>query len=291
MFKVQINYDYNNTPLSCGNMLESAFRRRKDIEVYRWGEIETNKCDFVLNTEAQFARPHDGQMTAWWDIEACSYRVMGEMSSDIVLAPYTYALEDYPDHAYFFPFASSPEFKYYPCDYEYDLMFIGREDINRNERVKLLDFLQSQPINFYRGNGFPRGEEVSRQLSKSKILLQRSGDAGGVMETRFFEIGPINVLAVDIHEGNRGDLEWAGVPDYHYIEYKNQYELLDKLRFYIKNDKARELMLKRARKNYELNHTYDVRVRQLLETIGFLKGKGLEKLYGKRKKWAEWAED
>lgn len=290
MFKILINYDYNNTPLSCGNMIESAMRRRNDLEVYRYGEIDLMDVDLVFNTEARFERPH-GKLTAWWDIEACSYRVLDEMNSDIVLAPYTYALEDYPDHAYFFPFANSPEFKYYPCDYEYDLMFIGREDVNRNQRVKILDFLQSQPINFFRGNGFPRGEEVSKQLSKSKILLQKSGDAGGVMETRFFEIGPINVLAVDIHESNKGDLEWAGVPDYHYIEYKNEYELLDKLRFYIKNDKERELMLKRARKNYELNHTYDVRVRQLLETIGFLKGPGLERLYGKRKKWSEWADD
>lgn len=287
MFKVQINYDYNNTPLSCGNMIESAFRRRNDLEVYRWGEIETNKCDLVFNTEAKYARPHDGQMTVWWDIEACSYLVSGEFNSDLILAPYTYALEQYPkDKTYFFPFANSPEFKYYPCEYEYDLMFIGREDINRNARVELLNWLEKQDIRFFRGNGFPRGEDVSRQLSKSKILLQRSGDAGGVMETRFFEIGPINLIAVDLNENNRSDFEWAGIPDIHYIAYESGEELIEKIKKL--DDFERLKMLSASRSNFEKNHTYDVRVRQLLETIGFLKGPGLEKLHDKRKTWSDW---
>lgn len=285
MFKILINYDYNDTLLSCGNMIENAMRRRKDLEVYRFGQIDPMDVDLVFNTEARFVRPR-GKLTAWWDIEACSYRVMSEMSSDIVLAPYTYKLEDYPDHAYFFPFANSPEFKYYPCDYEYDLMFIGREDINRNERVKLLDFIQSQPVNFFRGNGYSRGEDVSRQLSKSKILLQRSGDAGGVMETRFFEIGPINLIAVDLNENNRKDFEWAGIPDVHYISYESGEELIEKIKKL--DDFDRLKMLSASRENFKKNHTYDVRVRQLLETIGFLKGPGLDKLHDKRKAWSDW---
>ena len=289
MFKVLINYNYTDTPLSCGNMLESAMRRRSDLEVYRYGEISPENVDLVFNTEAKYPRPH-GKLTAWWDIEACSYRVNDEFRSDIVLAPYTYALNEYPKNTYFFPFANSPEFTNIPSEFEYDLMFIGREDINRNRRVDLLNWLQKQDLNFFRGNGYPRGYEVSKQLSKSKILLQCSGDAGGVMETRFFEIGPINLLATDIHDGNRTDMEWAGIPDWHYISYESQEELLSKVKHYATHDRDREEMLARARSNYTKNHTYDVRVRQLLETIGYLKGPGLDKLHDKRKTWDEWAD-
>lgn len=289
MFKILINYNYTDTPLSCGNMIEAAMRRRSDVEVYRNGELPAAEADLVFNTEASWHRPH-GNLTAWWDIEACTYQVQTEFNSNIVLAPYTYGLEHYPeDRTFFFPFANAPEFHYYPCDFEYDLMFIGREDLNRTRRVDLLNWLDTQGLNFFRGNGYPRGEAVSKQLSKSKIILQKSGDAGGVMETRFFEIGPINVLAADIHDGNRGDMEWAAVADYHYISYETQEELLEKVSKMLGDDSARIKMLDRARKNYEANHTYDVRVRQLLETIGYLKGPGLEKLHDKRKRWEEWA--
>lgn len=290
-YKVLISYAYNDTPLSCGNLIEMAFRRREDVEVYRLGEIDPMDADMCFNTEAKSERPH-GKFTVWWDIEACSYRVNGEFGSHIVLAPYTIVPEEYPrDKTYFFPFATDPtQFNYHECEPKYDLMFIGREDVNRTKRIEYLDFVYSTlGYSMFRSNGYPRGEAVSRVLSEGKILLQVSGDAEkGVLETRFFEIGLINVLACDRHENNREDLDWAGVPDYHYIAYDSKEELLEKVQKVAKDDAYRARMKARARDNYLKNHTYDVRVRQLLETVGFLKGDGLDKLHDRRRRWGEW---
>jgi len=289
--KVLICYNYNDTLLSCGNMIEEAFRRRDDIEVYRLGELTPDKADVVFNTEAQAERPR-GPLTVWWDIEACSYSVVGEFNSDMVLAPYTINKDLYPtDRTYFFPFANDPiNFKNNPLiKPTYDLGFVGREDINRERRVEYLNWLEKQSIKMFRVNSIQRGEDLSDKLSSAKIALQVAGDAaGGVMETRFFEVGPITVIAADRIENNREDMDWAAVPDYHYIAFNSKEELLEKVQKYSQDDALRERMYKRALENYMTNHTYDVRVRQLLETIGFLKGQGLDKFHDRRKRWGEY---
>lgn len=272
-------------------MIEDAFRRRDDVEVYRLGELQPGEADLVFNTEAKAERPR-GKITAWWDIEACYYQVAEEFTSDIVLAPYTLSPNPYPeDRTYFFPFANDPvNFKYHEdTRIEYDLGFVGREDLDRLKRVEYLDWLQKQDINMFRSNGVARGAAVSRMLSAAKIILQVSGDAHkGVMETRFFEVGPINVMAADKHEYNKDDMDWAAVADYHYIAYNSKEELLEKVKRVSSDDELRLRMLSRARENYTKNHTYDVRVRQLLETIGFLKGEGLDRYHERRKRWGEY---
>lgn len=289
--KLLICYSYNDTLLSCGNMIEAAFRRRNDVDVYRLGEINPQDADVVFNTEAKAERPH-GKITAWWDIEACYYQVTDEFTSDIVLAPYTLDPNPYPEgKTYFFPFANDPvNFKNYPdVQLEYDLGFVGREDADRTKRVEYLNWLGQQDLNYFRTNGVARGEAVSRMLSKAKILLQVSGDAHkGVMETRFFEIGPINLIAADRHDYNRNDMDWAAVPDYHYIAYETKEELLEKVKRVSADDELRVRMLTRARENYTKNHTYDVRVQKFLETIGFLKGSGLDNYHTRRKRWGEY---
>lgn len=288
--KILISYDYRNTPLSCGNQIEEAFRRRSDCEVYRYGELDPKAADVCFNTLAASPWPR-GPLTIWWDIEACSYHVPEQFNSDIVLAPYTYDLNAYQqENSYFCPFAVDPIRWHYRPDQElkYDLMFVGREDMTREYRVDHLNYLEGK-FNWLRTNHIERGVEMSKLLSQSKIALQISGDQGHVMETRFFEIGLITVLAADrLPEFNAMDLDWAAVPDYHYIAYNGKEEMVEKIGRMIKDDDARMKMRERAWKNYRENHTYDVRVRQILETIGFLKGPGLEKLHAPRKKWVEY---
>lgn len=272
-------------------MVEEAFRRRPDCEVYRYGELDPAKADLVFNTLAVAPYPR-GPLTIWYDIESCSYRVPDQFNSDIILAPYTYALPEYPqDKSYFCPFAVDPIRWHYRPDQEvkHDLIFCGREDMNRVYRVEHLNYLSKRLPNFLRTNEIPRGVEMAKLMSQGKILLQVSGDAGHVMETRFFELGLIGVLAADrLPEFNADDMDWAAVPDYHYIAYNGKEEMLEKIGKMLQDDEARLQMRERAFKNYRENHTWDVRVRQILETIGFLKGPGLDRLHEPRKKWVEY---
>jgi len=281
-------YDYTDSMLSCAEMVEDAFRRREDCVVYRVGEINPEDADLAFNTLPNGGF-YEAPITIWWDIEACNYFVTENFNhSNIVLAPYTVGQDIYPKgKTFFFPFATDPTKWYHHPEQpiKYDVGFVGREDLNRHKRVEYLDYLEGR-VTLLRTNGIPRGKETSKLLSQAKIILQVTGDAlGGVMETRFFEVGLVGLLASDYHKFNKEDMDWAAVADYHYVAFETKEEMVEKIGRVLKDKRLRLKMRKRAFKNYRKNHTYDARVRKLLEHIGFLKGKGLENLHSKRSVW------
>ena len=281
--KLLITYKYEEDQLLkllCARMLEDAFRARPDVRVFHSGEVEPREVDVVFNSPP-FGDIVSGRLTAWWDTEACNFHREDQFVSDIVLAPYTCGRDYlYPaDKTYLFPFATDPEYwSRQPVEYAYDVGFIGRGGGLRHKRM---EWLQHVHDSFPEGrmlwtDQVERGVPVSRLLSSAKVLLQVSGDAsGGVMETRFFEIGLLGPLVVDLTDVNRQDFLWAAEPDYHFIGVETKEEMVEKIRWLLENEDARLLMADRARRNYLLRHTYDVRARQFLETIGFLKGPGL----------------
>jgi len=284
--KLAISYNYAEEPmlkLLCARMLEDALRRRDDVEVYQVGQ--TDKVDVLLGAQPD-GPGQEAPLVVWWDNEACSdLRTGWKDTADIVLAPYRCDNRDYPgSKTYFFPFATDPRlWHYWPCEPEYDVGFIGREDNNRVRRVQVLGFLQESGLNLLRGNGIERGPAVCKMLSKCQIILQCSGEAGGgVMETRFFEVGLVGPMAVDITKINRDDFYWAGVPDYHYIAYKSREELLEKITAALVDEEYLPQMRQRAVANHMARHTYDVRAQALLEQIGFLKGPGLLSYHARR---------
>jgi hypothetical protein len=288
--KVLTSYDYVNCYPSVGTAFEDALKRREDVEVYRNGEIVPEAVDVCFNTLPK-ASLNRGPLTVWWDIEACNYHIIGingEFEADLVLAPYTCDLDVYPKGTYLMPFACDRlNWHYYKVPITSEVGFIGREDYNRTRRVEYLNCLQDH-VDLFRGYGFDRGEKVSKKLSESKILMQITGDAlGGVMETRFFEIGLIGLMACDLTEANKADMNWVAVPDYHYIAFETKEEMVEKIWQVLGNEPLRKEMRRRAFKNHLKKHTYDVRVREFLETIGFLKGPGLVKLHARRPKWQE----
>ena len=305
--KLAISYKYAEEPmlkLLCARMLEDAFRRRPDVEVYHVGE--TSDLDVLLGMEPEgegMSAPPP--IVAWWDTEACSDLSRGwHHSAQLVLAPYTCGGgidRHYPKgKTYLFPFATDPRlWHYWPCEPEREVGFIGREDNNRARRVEALTYLEENGVNLMRGNGVERGPTVSKLLSKCQIILQCSGDAGGgVMETRFFECGLIAPMVVDITDANRDDFYWAGVPGHHYITYETNLaadpsasgttycweELLEKITAALADEEYLPRMRQRAVVNHMRRHTYDVRAREFLEQIGFLKGPGLPDFHAKRTK-------
>ena len=292
--KLLITYNYAEEPilkLLCARMLEDAFRRREDVEVFHTGEIEPADADVVFNT-LPLGNAVSGRLTAWWDTEACSYHKTNCFDSDIVLTPYSCG-DDYVYPAgktFLFPFATDPDHWVRQPEVEetYDVGFVGRGDGNRGKRLEWLNHLNTQ-VNFLWTNNVERGIPVSRLLSSAKILVQVSGDAaGGVMETRFFEYGLIGPMAADMTDTNRRDMEWAAEPDYHFIAFETKEEMVEKIQRMLADDKARRLMFKRAQVNYLKRHTYEVRAREFLETIGFLKGPGLPDFHTHGEASDEW---
>jgi hypothetical protein len=292
--KLLITYNYAEEPilkLLCARMLEDAFRRREDVDVFHTGEIEPADADVVFNAPP-LGNVVAGKLTAWWDAEACSYHMTKYFDSGIVLAPYSCG-DDYVYPAgktFLFPFATDPNYWCKDRDVEevYDVGFVGRGDGNRHRRMEWLHYL-NEHMNFLWTDHVERGTPVSQLLSSAKILVQVSGDAaGGVMETRFFECGLIGPMAADITDTNRRDMEWAAEPDYHFIAFETKEEMVEKIQRMLADDKARRLMFTRAKANYLKRHTYDVRAREFLETIGFLRGPGLPEFHTHGKGSNEW---
>ena len=284
-----ISYRYDEEALLkllCPRMLEDAFRRVPGVNVFHTGEISEAETDVAFNTLPR-GDIAGGRLTAWWDIEACNYQCPEYFGMDMVLVPYNARGADYPHdgRTFFFPFATEPqEFRYWPSQIRYDLGFVGREDGNRTKRVALLNQLaKEKKLILLRTNRVERGEPVSRLLSEAQVVLQCSGDAGdGVMETRFFECGLIAPLAADITEVNQTDMEWAAVPDEQFLAYRTKEELVEKLWRLLRDPAALKKMRRAALHNWGTRHTYDIRARDFLRHIGFLKGPGLLDFYAVR---------
>lgn len=286
--KVVVCWKYEEEPfckLATGRMLGEAFARRDDIELHRSGEV--SDADLVFNT-LPLGSVENGAITVWWDTEACSYQCPQYFDdSDLVLAPYTCQGAVYPEgKTYLFALATDPNYwHYWPCEPEYDIGFVGKEDGARAKRRALLDFLQQRGVNLLKTNEIERGVPVSQLLSKARVILQCAGElGGGVMEERFFVTGLIAPVAADVTEANRADLEWAAIPDHHFIAYDSGEELVAKLESMVATEGVLEQMRIHATANYLQRHTYDARVRALLEQIGFLKGPGLPDYHAPRPK-------
>jgi spore maturation protein CgeB len=67
------------------------------------------------------------------------------------------------------------------------------------------------------------------------------------------------------------ELEAFYVPDKEILVYRNQHELLDKIRFYLSHEVEAETIRKAGLKRALAEHTYQNRFRQLFATLGLSK--------------------
>jgi len=168
-------------------------------------------------------------------------------------------------------------------DYMFGIQkFLG----DTRDETAVLDYLQSNIDSFLRTNELSRDVATGQILSTCKLSLQVSGDAGHVMETRMFEIGLINPMLADRTDSNKIDMDWAFEPNTHYIPYNSKEEMVSLAREWAADEYALALMISNARENIYINHTYDVRARQLIEI--FEGESSLPLIHEKRKTWSEW---
>lgn len=271
---MNIYFNFNHQDgsiLKVGTMLMDALCRRADITRV----TEPDQADVIFDCEPRMEKIK-GKFTVWWDNEACNDHCLNGYDYDLILAPYTSRLDQYPlEKTYFFPFATEPrEFYRVETDYRWDAGFAGREDLDRVKRVEYLDYFQKNfKGSFLRTLGVPRGHDTSELMSQVKVILQVAGDAlKGVMETRVFEMGGIGLLAIDRSDINADDLDWYAKADYHYISYKSKPELVEKVTAVVNDEKLWKAMRDRGIQNVLERHTYDVRAQQLVD---HLKGKKL----------------
>ena len=148
----------------------------------------------------------------------------------------------------------------------YDFAFVGQFDnlVTRNgaTRKTMLDSL-SKLFNGYVSNNV-RGPAVNEAYNKSKILIERTIFCN--IGSRLFEtVGSGSFCLINRFPCNTG-LDMLGIDGIHFVTYDESIEdLLDKMRYYLKNDEEREHIAKTGHEHFLKNHTYEKRLLKILK--------------------------
>jgi hypothetical protein len=138
---------------------------------------------------------------------------------------------------------------------------------DREERARLITLLKEHGFSFM---DYGTGHDIDtypHMFSTGKVQFIRSMQTGygdGEIAQRFFEclaIGPVLTNWVD-------DLKLTGLTeDIDYMAYRDDQELLDKMKLLIDDEKLRNEMARNGREKALLLHTYEHRLISIINTI------------------------
>ena len=148
----------------------------------------------------------------------------------------------------------------------YDFGFIGQFDnlVARKGQTRktLLDNLSNYFKGFVSNN--LRGLPVNQAYNESKILIERTIYCN--IGTRLFElVGSGGFCLINKFPCNTG-LESIGIDGVHFVTYDESLDdLLNKMRYYLKNEEERNLIAKTGHEHFLKNHTYKNRLLKILK--------------------------
>lgn len=152
-----------------------------------------------------------------------------------------------------------PKFDYASKDY--DVCFVG--NVNSPNRVEFLDRMFKEFPNFFFGQR--RFQEAAEKFCKSKIVLNIAMTDDANM--RLWEcLGTGSFLLTNWIP----TIEELFEDGKHLVLYKSLDEAVDKAKFYLNNDEAREKIAQAGYEEVMKNHTIDKRVDKILEAANNL---------------------
>ena len=165
------------------------------------------------------------------------------------------------DKVYWLPHAGEPTcYQKRPTIKKYDVCFIGH--LPNEERIDLLDRLFKEFPSFYYGQKF--FNEANEKYCQSKIVFNHCIDKEANM--RVFEATLSGSMLLCNYSKDVEDLGYKdGV---HLVFYRNEDEMIEKARHYLKHEKEREKIAKTGMEHTLNNHTYLHRMKKILEVTG-----------------------
>ncbi|MFH0854066.1 MAG: glycosyltransferase [bacterium] len=165
---------------------------------------------------------------------------------------------------------------------QYDAVFIGGISKHHLEFIDILEFLAKNiKIDFW-GYGFEKldkdspilknyhgkiwGIDMYNILYNSKISINRHIDAAEnfANNMRIYESTGVGAMLITDYKKNIGDLFKAGEE----IEtYKTKTELIEKIKYYLADERARKKIAEAGQRRVLKNHTYEHRMRELISII------------------------
>lgn len=235
----------------------------------RWGKYDINIWpDFGEDGLGEKYVSCPGPNRVYWCSDShlgMEYRLEKAKEFDFVFLTIPRHIETFKKHLgheriYWLPHAGEPTC-YAPVNTvkRYDVCFIGH--LPNAERISNLNRLFAEFPNFYYGQKF--FEEASRKYAESKIVFNHCIDREANM--RVFE-GTLSGSMLLTSYGK--DIKDLGYQDgVHLAFYRDEDEMLEKARYYVSNDAAREKIARAGREHTMTNHTYLHRVKEILKTV------------------------
>jgi hypothetical protein len=179
--------------------------------------------------------------------------------------------------AMWLPHAAEPQaYPHFEITKKYDVAFIGHlsdePNVHGMSRVETLDRLFKAYPNFYFGTRNPAHpgknmfEDAAKRFCQSRIVINHSVRDDG-LNMRFFEALSTGSFLLT---SRTPDAEALGFIDgLHYASYDSYEMLLEKVAHYLANENEREQLAYNGRRHLLEAHTYQYRVRTMLETLGY----------------------
>lgn len=170
-----------------------------------------------------------------------------------------------PKKSYWLTYAADPEVhRKFNLPKIYDIVFVG--NINPTvylERVKLLKLIgQKFDLKVFSG---VYGREMAKIFSQAKIVFNKS--AGGEINMRIFEALSCNSLLITDRLKPETGLEELFQDKKHLVLYDNEYDLLQKIDYYLKHESEREEISYNGYVEVLNKHTYEHRVKEMLKIV------------------------
>lgn len=271
--KVAIIFDNEVRPDTTGGYCRRALGQLVEVEHFlpsELGKIPRDRFDLYLNIDdgLDYRLPADFHPCAWWAIDThlnldwCKHKAE---DFDFVFAAQRDGAKQLRQagtaNCEWLPLACDPEIHAkQEIAKRFDVCFVG--NLFPGPRTELVSCLQKEFPNSFVGRCF--FEEMARTYSESKIVFNRS--ILNDINMRVFEALAAGSLLLtnDLTDNGQAVLFQDGV---HLATYRDQEEMLDKVRYYLTHAHARERIAAAGRAAVLAKDTYRQRMEKILVTV------------------------
>jgi len=271
--RVALIYDNTLRPETTGVYCRRALQELVQVEHFLpqdIGRIPRSGFDLYLNIDdgLRYHLPAELRPSAWWAIDTHMDPAWAEEKGkrfDWLFAAQRDGAERLckaGTPALWLPLAcDSAIHRPHAVGKKWDVCFIGR--VSAGPRQELLSLVANKFPNSFIGQRY--FDEFARTYSEARIGFNRS--VKNDVNMRVFETLGCGTLLVtnDLRENGQEELFES---DRHLVTYRGPEELVDKLRFYLSNEEARENMAQAGHAEAVARHTYRHRMQSVLARVG-----------------------
>lgn len=259
--KILLSYEYENVFNVLYFIEKSAVEMGHEV----FHDDYTGEVDLIICTCPKKGYRRGNAKTFYWEIDAVRKRANEPMGDYDLLFLDNRNVEQYHNYI-FLPVGADPDIhKNTGIEPSFDVVNVGafgKSDIyfGYGERERIFEVLQANGYTTYKTAGV-FGADYARELSKGRFILNRAGLTD--LNTRYFEAMSIGCMLF-YELGTYYDI---GIPDYHYVSFKDDDEMLRKVKYYLDHPDERLKIVQQARELILARHTYKHR---LLEMLSYL---------------------